>query len=244
MARARICPYCTIDSTSHRYSNPPPCTRFVTKTISIGTTVPWSEEQGLFRVESIAPLGPGLEVKTTTETTEYIERANPFANGLEIAGFLRFPKLGRGAFVSVANPWAKYSFDEDNAKISAIYVASMEHRPSALTGDVHVADPVVLGFTSISKYYSSATGLSTSESRAFRNCVSHFLLDWDSRKKNGAVKVNVGFCFRSWRVHTERNLTDRLDRWHGTRMTTKLTSVLSQDEQSTSASLTATRSLG
>lgn len=87
---------------------------FVSKAITVASSRPESGVYGEYLVEhvdvwanvSLQPAGSG------SGAGEVLVQDNAFQGALSIAAFVRFPWLGRGAFLSAQNPWVKFLVSE------------------------------------------------------------------------------------------------------------------------------------
>lgn len=91
-----------------------PDTVFVTKHINIGSSFPYSDVNGAFVVQEVIPW-PGVEFTAGSAPSEWQLAANPFSKSGDIAGFMRFPTLGRGLFFTVANPFTQLVSDDGSS---------------------------------------------------------------------------------------------------------------------------------
>ena len=180
--------------------------RFVSKTLNVRASDPWSTVGGgTYTVEAVSPFGLGSLVLASTSkgvSARSQVQANPFASGLQIALFARWPESQSGAFVSIANPWATFRGQVTSASgavgaesgrkvgVQAGYFPKMVHRPSPFIGEGHITDPALIGLTSLGAY--ELEGLNLGERAAFISAVEAFYLDGAARAK-GTVKVNVAW---------------------------------------------------
>ena len=161
------------------YSLPPNAT-FLSKVMRLRSSDPWSAS-GAFTVSAVAPFGHTLVLSAGADVpapTSYTQ-PNPYARGLSIATFVRWGTSG--AFVSLANPWARYKtlgvnqtrsgHSETMAStvhggsggvgVAPTYAPRYVHRASTLHGEAYATDAAVLGLTSLSQY--SLGGVNTGE---------------------------------------------------------------------------------
>ena len=166
-----------------QYSLPPNAT-FLSKVAHVRSSDPWSASGGTFTVSAVAPFGHALTLSAGTAASTSYTQPNPYAKGLSIATFVRWGTSG--AFVSLANPWARYGVG-----VAPTYTPRYTHRASTLHGEAYATDAAVLGLTWLSQY--SLNGVNTGEASAFRECVSSHLLDDAARLSAPTVKVNVAW---------------------------------------------------
>ena len=180
-----------------RYAAPSRAARFVSKTLSLCASDPWSTVGGgVYTIETVSPFGAGGLTLTHTgsgEATTHVAE-NPFARGLQIALFSRWAAVQAGAFVALANPWASFAGRPASTSgavdVEATYSPRMVHRPSTFGGIAHISDAALIGLTSLGAY--ELEGVNLGERRAFISAVESFHLDTAARA-NGTVKVNVAW---------------------------------------------------
>ena len=178
------------------YSLPTGENSFIRKVLQVS-----SKTSSSFFITSVS-LWSGLTIKEVSPTTTLPPIWKTFQNGLynqlEIGGFIRFPRIRRGLFVTIQNPFGTYVSSPVNKTMSftAQYAAGINQSSDSLPNpNFHKTEGGIIGFTTLGKYnnnLSGGQGLNMGEHRAFTTCVDYFLLDKSSRE-NHTVKVNVAW---------------------------------------------------
>jgi hypothetical protein len=134
---------------------------------------------------------------------QWQNRSNPFSRGdpLQIAGFVRWPKAKRGAFLTIANPWGQYDAapmakDDSALGLYAFYFGHYNHSIQQ-QGQWFQSEPGIIGLTSLSSYTNEA--VNTGERIAFQNCVENYNLDHKARE-NKTVKVMVAWDANDYQI--------------------------------------------
>ena len=174
-----------------------PGATFASKVLHIRSSVPFSKcNGGIYTVTLVEPFGPSFSLSAghdhDVHTSGHLQ-LNPFAQGLQVAQFVRWPPLSRGSFVSIANPYSRFSFDTSLGLLKASYTPLITHRASKLDGTAHSTDPAVIGLVNLTSYSYTTGGINLGERRAFVQCVDALALDAASRPDGRSVKVNVAW---------------------------------------------------
>ena len=174
-----------------------PGATFASKVLHIRSSVPFSKcNGGIYTVTLVEPFGPSFSLSAghdhDVHTSGHLQ-LNPSAQGLQVAQFVRWPPLSRGSFVSIANPYSRFSFDTSLGLLKASYTPLITHRASKLDGTAHSTDPAVIGLVNLTSYSYTTGGINLGERRAFVQCVDAFALDAASRPDGRSVKVNVAW---------------------------------------------------
>lgn len=149
---------------------------FVTKTLRIGSGAPDTSE---FFVTSVTPwTGLSVAAVGATQPATWLDYKNGFKTDLEIAGFARWDELARGIFVTVQNPFGKYSdgpavspyapppppapvpVPTGGIIIGATYASGVAQSHKSIDNAAyHEAEGATLGLTALTAYYNDGTGV-------------------------------------------------------------------------------------
>ena len=187
---------------------------FLTKTISIGSTRPYSSTDGEFTVLS----GTLFDNLYIDGSDSVLIQTNPYQNQYQIVAFSRNSKTNVSAFVSAANPFTQITESSTNitARFEPHFTQTPEH-PEAY----YEMEPAILGLVHVtSKYVDIVSNINIDERRAFLDCVTSFLLDSESRQDK-SVKVNVAWDENDYQidvgtsagVEEYRRIIDRNSEW-------------------------------
>lgn len=136
---------------------------------------------------------------------------NDFDKAHPIAAFTRWDQLRRGTFVAIANPFATYNATPmgTTLALTAEYAPRMAHTPESPSSS-HMAEPAVLGLTSLTRFYrlgaarrGPTTRINSGEQRAFVACIRAMLLDAPMRA-NTSVKTAVGWDSSDYQLDIAR----------------------------------------
>ena len=187
---------------------------FLTKTISIGSTRPYSSTEGEFTVLS-ATLFDSLYIEGSDSV---LIQSNPYQSQYQIVAFSRNSRTNVSAFVSAANPFTQITESSRNltTRVEPHFTQTPEHPES-----YYEIEPAILGLVHVtSKYVDILTNINIDERRSFLDCVTSFLLDSESRQDK-SVKVNVAWDENDYQidvgtsagVEEYRRIIDRNSEW-------------------------------
>jgi hypothetical protein len=188
---------------------------FLTKTVTIESTRPFSGTDGAFTVMSVQSFD-NLYIEGSDSV---LVQSNPYQSQYQITAFSRNSQSGMSAFVSVANPFVEISSSTNNT-ITAIYKPHFSQTPDH-PESYYESEPAILGLVNVtSKYLDIVSNINIDERKAFVDCVNTFLLDHDSRKTK-TVKVNVAWDENDYQIDVGtaqgeleyRRIIDRNSEW-------------------------------
>ena len=169
----------------------PPGASFVTKSLRVGTSRPYSQLDGTFVVNHVEPFGGGLVVNAASARVH----SNPYGRTAapQIATFVRGASgaPSSGGFLSIANPFGAYAARQlgsvSQFTLTASFKPAFTHRAANAAEGIDMAyeaEAGLLGLTQLTAFeYES--GANTGEHAAFTAASESFQLD----ERHSTVKV-------------------------------------------------------